>query len=347
MKTTIQRTTQQKLDLFARFFTGRREVYGTYDPATGQTRQVKAPVTRQVLYDHLMGRQPYGLYLLEKDKTRAVVVDFDSEDLNPPMAFIQAAYRYQIPVYLERSKSKGFHAWIFFDQSVLAQKPRRVVHHILEEIEQPSVEVFPKQDTLDDRTPYGNFINAPLFGRLVPQGRSVFVDSNSPTRIITDQWRFLENIRYSTEKVLDEIIEMNELNTQRNSEIPTLSTEKHDPYVRYGLPPCTRRILREGVKNYQRVTCFRLAVHLDRLGFPKDLTIAVLKSWALKNRPTPPKQIISSREIEHQINDAYEKGYRGLGCEDPAIQDFCDPACPLCSETDISLHEKGASHVTK
>jgi hypothetical protein len=345
MKTTIQRTTQQKLDLFARFFTGRREVYGTYDPATGQVRQVKAPVTRQVFYDHLVGRQPYGLYLLEGDKTRAVVADFDDEDLNPPLAFFQAALRYQIPVVLERSKSKGYHAWIFFDRPVPAQKARQVVRHILEEIEQPSVEVFPKQDALDARTPYGNFINAPLFGRLVPQGRSVFVDPNDPTKPVADPWSVLEKIHFATEKVLNEVIEMNQLEVQVDPETPSTPADPREPWVRYGLPPCTRRILREGVRDFQRVTCFRLAVHLDRLGLPQDLTAAALKHWALKNRPTPPKRIISSDEIDHQVRDAYEKGYRGLGCEDPAIEAFCDPACPLYSKTDFSWPEKGVSHV--
>ena len=58
------RTTRAKLDIFRACFTGLTHVYGTYDPKTGQVRQVKEPVTDRVLLRHLQGRQPYGVYLL-------------------------------------------------------------------------------------------------------------------------------------------------------------------------------------------------------------------------------------------------------------------------------------------
>jgi len=39
--------------------------------------------------------------------------------------------------------------WLFFDkQGVIARKARIVVQHILEEIEQPQTEIFPKQDEI-------------------------------------------------------------------------------------------------------------------------------------------------------------------------------------------------------
>ncbi|MBP7937685.1 MAG: hypothetical protein KA354_23845 [Phycisphaerae bacterium] len=167
------RSTQDKLILLQRFFSGLPDVYGTYDPDTGHAWQVKSSVTREVLLAHLIGRQPYGVYLLTGEMTRAVAADFDDEDLNPPMEFVAAARHYGISAYVECSKSKGYHVWIFFGESgVPARKARLVVHHILCEIQKPRSEVFPKQDAIDTAVTCGNFINAPLFSRLVGRGSS-------------------------------------------------------------------------------------------------------------------------------------------------------------------------------
>ncbi len=66
-------------------------MYGTYDPASGRVWQVKRAVTEQVLLHHLQGKQPYGVYLLVRDRIRAMAVDFDENDLLPPTDFIAAA----------------------------------------------------------------------------------------------------------------------------------------------------------------------------------------------------------------------------------------------------------------
>ena len=57
-------TTSDKLALFTTCFSGLSETYGTYDPATGRSWQVKQPVTRHTMLRHLQGIQPYGVYLL-------------------------------------------------------------------------------------------------------------------------------------------------------------------------------------------------------------------------------------------------------------------------------------------
>jgi hypothetical protein len=177
------RTTAEKLRLFRRLFAGLPRVYGTYDPHTGRVRQIKEPVTDRVLLAHLQGRRSYGVYLLVGDRTRAIAVDFDTDDLLGPVEFVNAARGYHIASYIERSKSKGYHVWIFFGKrSVPAAKARLVVRHILAEIERPTTEVFPKQDSLDTNVTYGNFINAPLFGALVSKGRTIFVDPADPTK---------------------------------------------------------------------------------------------------------------------------------------------------------------------
>jgi len=216
-----------------------------------------------------MGRKPYGVYLLVKDRTSAVVVDFDTEDRFAVTDFITRAKHYGIFAYIERSKQKGYHVWIFFEAGlVLALKARLVAHFILEEIDRPDTEIFPKQNCLNTDVHYGNYINAPLFGALVPLGKTVFVD---PATFIPfpDQWAILESFHRVTEQALDEIIELNDLSPT----VPfreTTPKSGNKPLRSYALPPCAQKILDEGVFRYQRVSCFRLAVHFKRLGLPYD-----------------------------------------------------------------------------
>ena len=129
-----------------------------------------------MLQAHLTGRQPYGVYLLAKNKTRAIAVDFDTPDRTPLIEYVARAKQYDLTTYIERSKSTGYHAGIFFhQQGVIERKARIVVQHILEEIDQPQTEIFPKQDEIGTNMRYGNFINAPLFGALVPKGKTAFL----------------------------------------------------------------------------------------------------------------------------------------------------------------------------
>ncbi len=322
--------TNEKVKIFRNRFSGLKNVYGTYDPKTKRCCVIKQPVTGKVLTQHLKGTRPYGVFLLMGDRVRAIAADFDHLDPDPIVQFVHRAQHYLIPAYVEVSKSKGFHVWIFFDErGVLAAKARMVIQHILQEIECPDVEVFPKQDRLNSANQYGNFINAPLFGQLVPQGKTVFIDLNDSFHPYPDQWDFLATIDPVPESVLDETIEMNDLRPQNDISKPiSIATQKS-----FALPPCAREILDQGVSENQRVACFRLAVHLKRIGFPFDIAMVILKVWSLKNRPVNGKQRITDHEIKSQTQWAYEKEYRGYGCGEPVIKSFCSKDCPLFQRT--------------
>ena len=129
------RTTDEKVELYGRFFIGRRDVYGTYDPGTGRVWQVKNPVTKEVLFRHLKGIQPYGIYLLDTDRTPAAVVDFDHDECLLPFEFTREVRSLGMSAYIERSKSKGYHVWMFFARGrINALKARLVIKFILDEI---------------------------------------------------------------------------------------------------------------------------------------------------------------------------------------------------------------------
>lgn len=332
------RTSSQKLAIYRGLFTGLPHVYGTYDPSTGKVRQVKEPVTDKVLLAHLRGEQPYGVYLLNGDKVRALAVDFDNDELCLPLAFRAGAKRYNMFSYIERSKSKGYHVWLFFEEKgVAARKARLVAASVLSYMGQPHTEIFPKQDALDDRTSYGNFINAPLFGTLVPKGRTVFVDPANPTEPYHDQWGLLAAVQRVEEMRLDAVIQscsLEQLNHRDSDHSPPRPvSEPGDRVQSFGLPPCAQRMLAQGVTDNQRVACFRLAFHLRRAGVPLDLAVATLQAWARKNRPQNGKQIISDLEIGQQASDAYKRSYRSCGCEDAAVAPYCDEHCSLYSRS--------------
>jgi hypothetical protein len=89
MKKT-KRTLAEKMSIFKGFFIGLRNAYGTYDVATGRVRQVKEPVTDKVIRDHLTGKQSYGVYLLMGNKTGALAVDFDENEIKAGNVVLEA-----------------------------------------------------------------------------------------------------------------------------------------------------------------------------------------------------------------------------------------------------------------
>mgnify|MGYP006312319555 FL=1 len=139
-----KRDNNYKINLFMSYFTGLKTAYGSYDPKTGKYFVQKQPVTKSVIYQHLKGEQPYGFYLLTGSRTNVGVIDFDEPDFEKPQQLHQLAREWSFPVYIERSKSKGHHVWMFFDeQGVEAQKVRILLTWMLSQIAEETIEVFP------------------------------------------------------------------------------------------------------------------------------------------------------------------------------------------------------------
>ena len=325
----IKISNQEKIRLFFSLFQGLKNVYGTYSTQSGKHWQIKGKVTEKVIENHLTGKQPYGFYPLAGDKTRVGIADFDNHDPRPPIEFIKRAERYGLSAYLEKSKSKGYHVWLFFlEGGVSAKKLRIVIKFILDEIEFSNTEVFPKQDSIQVSGAYGNFINAPIFGKCAPKGKTIFMLPDLRLHPYSDQWLFLSSIKKNSEKGLELIIQDNDLEISRE-ETSKITKSSNYTQCSYGLPICTRRMLNEGVTFDQRIACFRLAVNLKRIGFPEDITVGALMSWRLKNKPKNDKRKITPDEIIEQSKWAYSKKYKGYGCDEPIINYSCDPNCRL------------------
>ena len=330
----------QKLAIFKARFRGLGHVYGTFDPESWRAWTVKQRVSDAVIRAHLCGRQPLGIFPLVGDRTYLAVVDFDVNDFNPVQALLRRAQNYGLSAYVESSKRRGFHVWVFFGtQGVPAVKARLVLRMIVTEIDQAATEIFPKQDSLHGGG-FGNFIMAPLFGRSVQRDRrTLFLDPRT-ARPVADQWGMLATVTCVAEDTLDELIEINQLDVPPLTDGPR--EQRHaGPARTFGLAPCACRMLREGVGEYQRVACFRLAVQLKKAGLPEDITLAALQAWARKNHPPAGTRIITDLELTDQVAWAYRRAYRSLGCEEPIVRAFRTPDCPCVSHCSERLRRGG------
>lgn len=236
-----QFTTSDKIALFRRLFRGRSDVFplrwesvrgkSGYSPACGNewkpgicrkpkikcvdcTQRLLLPVTDQVIYDHLAGKQTIGVYpLLTDDSCNFLAADFDEADWREDgQSFMQSCHELQIPAALEISRSgNGMHVWLFFSEPVPAREARRLgaalISHTCNRTRQLSLasydRLFPNQDTLP-KGGFGNLIALPLQKQPREQGRSVFVDARFEP--CPDQWVFLASIRPLSRVELEDAI---------------------------------------------------------------------------------------------------------------------------------------------
>lgn len=171
-------------------------------------------LTQEQIQKHLEGRQLVGLYPLLTDNTSwLIAADFDKSSwLEDCRSFINICSSYNIPVYLERSRSgNGGHVWIFFDKPYPAYRSRSIIIALLERSGLVSVfdknssfdRLFPNQDKLSGKG-FGNLIALPLHKTSMESGNSCFIDINNGLPY-KDQWHFLNHIRRISTVELDSI----------------------------------------------------------------------------------------------------------------------------------------------
>jgi superfamily II DNA or RNA helicase len=169
-------------------------------------------VTDEIIRNHLMGKDPQehaaknytiGVYpLLVDDTCWFLAVDFDKSTwTEDARAFVETCASFQVPAYLERSRSgNGGHVWFFFETPVPAVSARKLGAFLLTstmnrrpEIGMDSYDrLFPSQDTLP-RGGFGNLIALPLQKKPRAQNNSVFLDN--ALNPCPDQWAFLSSIQ--------------------------------------------------------------------------------------------------------------------------------------------------------
>lgn len=255
---TCQFTLQEKVAIFQNLFQGRDDVYARrwyssttqkagYQPVCKREwnrefcdkRKYKcadcpnrqfAPLTYNDYFNHLAGKDAWGrdvigLYPIRKDNTCCFLcTDFDDKSCehgykNDVLAFVNVCKTWNVPCYIERSRSgNGVHVWIFFDTPVTAFKARKLGNAILTEAMNNDAHLsfksydrfFPNQDTLPEGG-LGNLVALPLQGMARRKGNSVFVDENF--NAYADQWNVLSQIQKLSETDLDLLLQQHAVPT--------------------------------------------------------------------------------------------------------------------------------------
>lgn len=150
--------------------------------------------------EHLLGGEPIGAYPIDPrtNRVRWGCVDFDEGDEES----FYHAYRLEyflgecgIASSVERSRSKGYHVWVFCS-SVDAAIMRHALLYACEFIGAPTKEINPKQERLAEGQ-LGNYVRLPYPGWLDPtteayrqyQGcRRVIVNTETETDVTLDEF---------------------------------------------------------------------------------------------------------------------------------------------------------------
>ena len=246
-KSKLSLTREEKVKIFMNYFRGRDDVYpylsinknnpkikyyipscanewkpGVCNKTMGkkckncQYRENK-PLSKDVIYNHLYGNNPIGIYpLLENDTCYFLSLDFDNKNSNHDIksdviAFASVCDEYEIPIAIERSRSgNGIHIWIFFDINIKALTARKLGSLLLSKTMEISNipissfdRMFPNQDTLP-KGKYGNLIALPFQNEPSKYGNTLFVDRNFIQ--IENQIQYLNSIHKLTEKEIFEKI---------------------------------------------------------------------------------------------------------------------------------------------
>ncbi|MBV8075629.1 MAG: AAA family ATPase [Planctomycetaceae bacterium] len=156
-----------------------RDCYGTYrKKANGKfrTTTAKEPVTRDLLIRHYSGQITIGLHTISTENQCSWIgADIDAHDddakadpkRNERCAIAAAKFLYGfklIAIVCDSNGKGGFHVRVFFKKPV----PAAVARWLCERLEAhlkaegfPKIETFPKQNGVDPKTPYGNWLRLP------------------------------------------------------------------------------------------------------------------------------------------------------------------------------------------
>jgi len=165
--------------------------------AEGGYVKVEAPLTLEVVREHLEGRRTIGVYQLSVDnRVKWLCMDLDPEKLDDPAETAERilgvcmekqldkdgvkrprVWEHSILLEASRYPDSSYHIWILFLVPVPARVARWLGFRLLElaGLSPKHVEVFPKQDAVSDILPYGNLVKLPLGLHQVEQKWSCFL----------------------------------------------------------------------------------------------------------------------------------------------------------------------------
>ena len=288
---------------FMNLFRGRVDAWGSVEG-----RSNKEKVTKKHYERHLKGEISLGVYMLQDDSSCwFFTVDFDEPDTRKALRIRQEFRDNGIPVYLAASKSKGYHIYGFADKEPFQAKDiRRLANGILERLNL-ECEVFPKQDSLDGMTPFGNYVNLPCFGHT-----RQFIKGDLKAVPLAEAVKQIQRIPKSK---IEEF-----LKSLPPPVIPTVMKVKGG--AKKGKhPPCIEAIMKGVAQPGRDLAAFALARHFLDQNYTEAEVLGLLQTWDANNRPP----INDVHLLQTKVRSA-AKGY-SFGCSsitsDAYLKGFC------------------------
>ena len=184
--------TSKQIADFAAIFDGNPTAYGA-DTTNGGVRCVRAAAAVGVEL-HLAYGKPAGIYPMYKNQVKWGCTDIDTGSWEQAHNMYLILQRMELDPWIEISRSKGFHVWVFANDGwVDAFVMRRAflfAHHVSNQLGVwvPPTEVNPKAEWLDDDQ-LGNFVRLPYVGGVADSnGRRIMLDPETQVYITLDSF---------------------------------------------------------------------------------------------------------------------------------------------------------------
>ena len=162
-------------------------------------------VTPEVVEAHLLGRITCGWYAINgRGECKWACLDADNEaGISDLQQAHQRLHGLGIVSYLEESRDGRGHLWLFTEP--MAPKPLRA---LLRRVSPPEMEVFPKQDRINQRG-YGSLVRGPLGIHRRTGERYGFLDPATLEKVghnLGEQLEYLEAVRINAGTTIAEAL---------------------------------------------------------------------------------------------------------------------------------------------
>lgn len=135
---------------------------------------MREPLTTYVWEGHLYNPEPIGTYPVVDDQTVWSCIDIDFDDYPLALEMQAQLARVGIRGWIESSRSKGWHVWVFWDDWLPCKYSRSLLLWLVDDLGHPKMEVNPKNFHLDQQT-LGNYVRLPYPFRPKHTGRQRMV----------------------------------------------------------------------------------------------------------------------------------------------------------------------------
>lgn len=273
---------------------------------------VKSKLTDEIWKEHTDGKRSIGVLPLRNDNRiiwSAIDIDEYKIDL---LDLLRKIEENNLPITLFRSKSGGAHLFVLFDNPVIARVARAAVINMSKILGFPGVEVFPKQDRIDEDNPFGNWINIPYFN--AEETTRYAIDLNGNAVSAKDFEGFI-NKRKVGKDALKYFIDLK----------PEVNQPKEQNEPLKGGPPCLNQLLINGFPpNTRNNSLFNFGVYLKK-AHPDKWKEAIVKFNEKYIKPNLPKVEVNAIVKSLDVKDYNYK------CNDTPISTVCNRArCLTC-----------------